>query len=434
MEEEIMPQVVSTILYILLFIVCLSFLIMIHELGHFTAAKIFKVYVMEYSIGFGPALIHKKRKTGETYFSLRIIPFGGYVSMYGEGVELPEGQVIDESRSLEKIKAWKRAIILVAGVTMNAVLALHLFFIYNVACSSKQLYLRNMDIAENSKAAEAGLVSKDVIALNSEVDSNTDEWYVKENKTYYLLDNAATVKYTDSTTETVYAFIDTKDIKNFKDIQLNLFIVLFRQATGDQTLKVDYGHNIPYNEKFVSVTIDFKTVTKWDEKEEKGVEFASHPIEIERTSEGKLEDFGYSLYLQVNKPLPFFKAIGQSFVDFGESSTLIVRAIGTLFTKDTWNSLGGIIAIGFESTSVLQNLGIGKYIYLWGALSVNLAIVNLLPFPGLDGYQLLVLAVESITKKKIPNKVKTIVSIVGLGLLFTFMIVLVVKDIITYLF
>ena len=406
---------------------------MIHELGHFTAAKIFKVYVMEYSIGFGPALIHKKRKTGETYFSLRVIPFGGYVSMYGEGVELPEGQVVDENRSLEKAKAWKRAIILAAGVTMNAVLALNLFFIYNVACSNKQLYLRNMMIAEGSKAAEAGLVTKDVIALQSEVDSNTDEWYVKENTTYYLLDNAATVSYTDSTNETVYAFIDTKDVKNFKDIELNRFIVLFRQATGESTLKVNYLDQVPYDAKFVSVTIDFKTVTKWDDKGQKGVEFASHPITINRSSEGGLEDFGYSLYLQVNKPLPFFKAIGQSFIDFGESSTMIFRALGSLFTKDTWNSLGGIIAIGFESTSVLQNLGIGKYIYLWGALSVNLAIINLLPFPGLDGYQLVVLAIESITKKKIPNKVKTIVSIVGLGLLFTFMIVLVVKDIITYM-
>ena len=406
---------------------------MIHELGHFTAAKIFKVYVMEYSIGFGPALIHKKRKTGETYFSLRVIPYGGYVSMYGEGVELPEGEVIDESRSLEKAKAWKRAIILAAGVTMNAILALNLFFIYNVACSNKQLYLRNMDIAEGSKAEVAGLVTKDVIALGSEVDPNTEEWYVKDNTTYYLLDNAGTVKYTDTTEETVYAFIDTKDIKNFKDIQLNRFIVLFSKATGEGTLKVDYKKQIPYDAKFASVTIDFKTVTKWDDKGEKGVEFASHPIEINR-SEGQLEDFGYSLYLQVNKPLPFFKAIGQSFVDFGESSTMIFRALGSLFTKETWNSLGGIIAIGFESTSVLQNFGIGKYIYLWGALSVNLAIINLLPFPGLDGYQLVVLAIESITKKKIPNKVKTIVSIVGLGLLFTFMIVLVVKDIITYLF
>lgn len=428
-----MPQVLSTILYILLFILCLSILIMIHELGHFTAAKIFKVYVMEYSIGFGPALIHKKRKTGETYFSLRIIPFGGYVSMYGEGVELPEGQQIDESRSLEKAKAWKRAIILVAGVTMNAVLALHLFFIKNVACSDKQLYLRNMSVTEGSKADEAGLKTLDIIALDDEVDANKDEWYVKDNKTYYLLDNAAIVNYADATTETVYAFVDTKDIKNFKDIQMNRFIVLFRQATGEQTLKVDYKNRVPYDATFVSVTIDFKTVTKFNEDGTKGIEFESHPITINRV-EGELEDFGYSLYLQVNKPLPFFKAIGQAFVDFGESSTLIFRALGTLFTKDTWNSLGGIVAIGFESTSVLQNLGIGKYIYLWGALSVNLAIINLLPFPGLDGYQLLVLAVESITKKKIPNKVKTIVSIVGLGLLFTFMIVLVVKDIITYLF
>ena len=87
------------VVYILLFIVCLSLLIMIHELGHFTAAKIFKVYVMEYSIGFGPALIHKKRKDGETYFSLRAIPFGGYVSMFGEEVQLEEGQTIDKSRS-----------------------------------------------------------------------------------------------------------------------------------------------------------------------------------------------------------------------------------------------------------------------------------------------------------------------------------------------
>ena len=428
-----MPQVLSTILYILLFIVCLSILIMIHELGHFTAAKIFKVYVMEYSIGFGPALIHKKRQTGETYFSLRVIPFGGYVSMYGEGVELPEGTVVDENRSLEKIKKWKRAIILAAGVTMNAVLALNLFFIQRVSCSSKQLYLRNMTITEGSKADLAGLETLDIIALNDEVDSKTEEWYVKENTNYYLLDNAATVKYKDSTEEVVYAFIDTTDVKNFTDIQMNRFIVLFSKVTGESTLKVDFKKQIPYDESFVSVTIDFKTVTKFDEKTQKGTEFESHSIEVERTSEGALEDFGYSMYLQVNKPMSFFKAIGQSFVDFGESSTLIFRALGSLFTKDTWNSLGGIVAIGFESTGVLQNLGIGPYIHLWGVLSVNLAIVNLIPFPGLDGYQLLVLAIEAIFKKKIPNKVKTIVSIVGLGLLFTFMIVLVVKDIITYM-
>ena len=95
--------------------------------------------------------------------------------------------------------------------------------------------------------------------------------------------------------------------------------------------------------------------------------------------------------------------------------------------------MGGIVAVGFETTSVLQNFGWGKFIYIWGALSVNLAIINLLPFPGLDGWQLLVLIVEGTTKKKIPNKVKTIVSIVGLALLFTFMGVLLFKDVFRYI-
>ena len=85
-----------------------------------------------------------------------------------------------------------------------------------------------------------------------------------------------------------------------------------------------------------------------------------------------------------------------------------------------------------QTTSVLQNFGFGKFLYIWGVISVNLAIVNLLPFPGLDGWQLLVLGVEAIAHKKIPDKVKNIVSIIGIGLLFAFMIVLVVKDVFTY--
>lgn len=89
--------------------------------------------------------------------------------------------------------------------------------------------------------------------------------------------------------------------------------------------------------------------------------------------------------------------------------------------------------MGFETTSVLQNYGFSKYLYVWGALSVNLAIVNLLPFPGLDGWQILVLIVEGITRKKIPDKAKRIMSYIGLGLLFTLMAVLVIKDIFTYI-
>ena len=154
-------NILMIILYILLFIFCLSVLIMVHEAGHLVTAKIFKVYCLEYSIGFGPALIHKKRKGGETFFSLRTIPFGGYVSMYGEGVELPEGVEVDSSRSLEGIKKWKKCIILVAGVTMNAVLALVLFFISEVAFQKHEFYADTVKIEKDSIAEVYGLKDMD---------------------------------------------------------------------------------------------------------------------------------------------------------------------------------------------------------------------------------------------------------------------------------
>ena len=86
------------------------------------------------------------------------------------------------------------------------------------------------------------------------------------------------------------------------------------------------------------------------------------------------------------------------------------------------------------TTSTLQNFGVGMFLYYWGFISVNLAIFNLLPFPGLDGWQLLVLIIEGTTRKKIPEKVKNIVSFIGLALLLILMGALVIKDLVRYVF
>jgi len=112
-----------------------------------------------------------------------------------------------------------------------------------------------------------------------------------------------------------------------------------------------------------------------------------------------------------------------------------VKAIGQLFTsKDAWKQTGGIVAVAVETTGVLQNFGFARFLYVWAFISVNLAVFNLLPFPGLDGWQLLVTFVEAATRKKIPDKVKNIVSLIGLGLLLLLMGVLVVKDVARYFF
>ena len=188
-------QVLSTILYILLFIVFLSVLIIVHELGHLAAAKAFNVYCLEYSVGMGPLLFKFKRKNGETQFSLRGIPFGGYVSMYGEGVELPEGVEVPPERSLNNIKWWKRAIILVAGVTMNSILAITFFFISNCIPQQTYDYINQVAIKESSVAYNAGLRNEDYIKV--------ENWqYYDEvanvQRTYFLADTATTFDGNDS--------------------------------------------------------------------------------------------------------------------------------------------------------------------------------------------------------------------------------------------
>ena len=414
-------QILMTILYILLFLLFLSILIVIHELGHLAAAKAFNVYCLEYSIGMGPLLFKHKRKNGETQFSIRAIPFGGYVSMYGEGVELPEGVTVDESRSLNGIKPWKRAIVLLAGVTMNAVLALVFFAISN-ACPQEALYKDFLTVAESSAAADAGM--KDGTLYYYELTKYHDD-VANADKEALVFDREATINGDDSTKyAAVFNFLDLKGFKDERDVSRYLFIY---PLAGDD---VDFA-NLVKPETINYVDIHLTSVSK----DENGEYFkdTSYAFRVNQ-SDGKYQSFGCSLYYEKWQN-NFGQVVKGTFTDFGECSILLFRAIGDLFTSaDAWNNIGGIVAVGFETTSVLQNLGFGKFLFYWGFISVNLAIFNLLPFPGLDGWQLLVLIIESTTRQKIPEKVKNIVSFIGLGLLLLLMGVVVVKDLIKYVF
>ena len=145
------------VISLLLFFIALGVLITIHEFGHFFAANSFNVYCSDFSIGFGPKICNIKRKKGETTFKIGIIPVGGYVSMYGEGVDLPNGVNIPKSRSLEGISRWKRLIIMASGIIMNFVLAYIIFFLCN-ACfiqySTPYLNVINVSNQEAYRSSE----------------------------------------------------------------------------------------------------------------------------------------------------------------------------------------------------------------------------------------------------------------------------------------
>ena len=131
-----MNTFLTILVSILEIIVILGVLISLHEAGHLAMAKLFDVYCFEYSIGFGPKLLKKRRKRGETFFCISALPLGGYVSMYGEEESIPEGygvESIDPSRALPNKPKWQQAIIMVAGVTVNFILGLVLIFISDIA-------------------------------------------------------------------------------------------------------------------------------------------------------------------------------------------------------------------------------------------------------------------------------------------------------------
>ena len=148
-------------------IILLGFLIFIHELGHFTVAKLCKVKVNEFSIGFGPTIWKKQGK--ETKYAIRLIPLGGFVSMEGE-----EEQSENEG-SFSKASIPKRIAIVVAGATVNIIFGVCIYFILAVTSGP---YLSNEIDAtiDNYAAKEAGLQSGDkIIEVNGkEINSKHD--------------------------------------------------------------------------------------------------------------------------------------------------------------------------------------------------------------------------------------------------------------------
>ena len=519
-----------TFLYILLFVVFLSSLIMIHELGHLLTAKMFKVYCFEYAIGFGPKLLSFKRKNGETRFSLRAIPFGGFVSMYGESETLPEGLEVDPSRSLLAIKKWKRAIIMVAGVTMNFVLALVMFQIYEVAFPHYQTHYAHVSITEGSLASEKGLKNNDFLYssfINAEEgslvfyddaavikysDDTTEEAYFGFNYSNFTYKDASltslSVAYTSTVVNTITTDYDALTIASIKAgsfeadrvytikgyviametvDNVHYFLmgdnfgeqegVLFKIASFDGSANLfatmPIGAEVTVNGKVEQMTFKKDTITgvnfsnykfrsisvakgdllskKKSGATPKSISFNTYVVDESALSGRGKSTINFDLALtekdgayvlpnnlgmsmQIDKYyLSYGESVKATFNDFGTSSSLIFRTLGRMFyDSSVWNEMGGIIAVGVETTRTLKDYGFGDFIRIWAMISVNLGIVNLLPFPGLDGWQLLVVAVEGIFRKEIPQKVKTWFSIIGLALLFALMIVVVVKDVIRY--
>ena len=445
-------EILTTILSLILFFIALGVLVSIHELGHLIAAKSFNVYCSDYSIGFGPKIFKHKRKNGETTFSIGLLPLGGYVSMYGEEGEAPDGINIPRSRSLEGIKRWKRIVIMAAGIVMNFVLAYIIFFIsavcfpnidnfyINVVGINDETSFKTHVKDENNNELNNELLTffetnpamnVDVLTIEVLDSSNT----VKTVSPQYYIINSASVEY-NGKSNYVLAF-DVANF-NFNDTDLAQYIRIFEgyTYTVGEELPTNYqniyhvvnNEIVPFNEgetfniPLLNDDLTLKEVSLNSNDEIKAlITFRSgnsennEPIQnkvnvtfkkdatnvFERIGFGPVVNYSYLGW-------DSFRVAGENWV---ESTTLVSNALIDLFSKsEAWNNVGGPIAIFTQTTTILTNSPFYVYLNSWGIISVNLALFNLLPFPGLDGWQILVEIIEGIVNgfyklhKKIKNK------------------------------
>ena len=338
-------------------ILLFSFLIFIHELGHFLAAKASGVRVNEFSMFMGPAIF--KKQVGDTLYAVRCIPIGGYCAMEGENEDT------EDPHSFQKASWWKRLIILVAGSFMNLLAGLMIFAI--VFAPAKQFAVPTIDSVETgcTVVRDGGLQIGDEFI---EVDG--EKIYVQSDFSMILYLNPG----------------DTHDLVVLRD-----------------------GKKIVFNDYKME-----KHLFPGEETERYGFTFG-----VEDANFGNKLEYTFKSALNVVRNVRL---------------SLQMMVTGKAGLQDMTGPVG-IVQIMSDSAASSPTLldAILNVLYIGGFLAINLAVMNLLPIPALDGGRvvglLITTAIEAITRKKLDAKYEGYIHGIGMILLLALMAIMLFKDI-----
>ncbi|OHA79520.1 MAG: hypothetical protein A2747_03710 [Candidatus Yonathbacteria bacterium RIFCSPHIGHO2_01_FULL_44_41] len=357
---------------IILFIVILAALILVHELGHFIAAKRAGVRVDEFGIGFPPRLWQKK--IGETVYSVNAFPIGGFVKIFGEDPNDESMKGKDSARSLTHKKRYVQAWIIGAGVVFNLLFAWLLISVgfmiglpYSVDDSQYGARVQNpsltiTQIMPNSPAQKAGLKGGDIIVgLVSREDTLTNP-----------------------RVETTQKFIASHEE----------VVLTYLRGTETKTALVRGEDGVIDGRRAIGISMDIVGMLKLPVHEAFYVGLSTTASITVAMTVGILE---------------FFKNI---FIGQGSLEGLA-------------GPVGIVGIVGDAST-----LGFVHLLSLTAIISINLAIINLLPFPALDGGRLFFLLIEAIKRTPIKPEVANIANGIGFLVLIAFMVFITFHDVV----
>lgn len=340
---------------IVVFLVLLSVLVLVHELGHFLAARAFGIKVNEFGLGLPPRAWGKKK--GETIYSLNWIPLGGFVSLWGE-----DDQDNKAEGSFGSANRLKRFIVLIAGVTMNFLLGLLVFTV---------VYMRGVDVptgnillshvVTNSPAAQAGLKDGDVVV-------NVDG-------------------------KSVHSFSDFQDeTKSHLGKQMS---VVVSRGGQQYPVKVTPRENAPAGQGALGVVLDQQTTHR---------SFPIWQAPIEGTKQAM--NITYQMV------------------------TYIGGLAHDLFLGNTKaaDQVAGPVGIAYVTYQGIQ-LGPDFVWQLLGLLSLNLAIVNLLPIPALDGGRIVFVLISSAMRRDFYPKIESYIHRFGLIAILLLFVLITYNDV-----
>jgi regulator of sigma E protease len=358
----------------LLVVAILVFLIVVHELGHFVAAKLFRVRVEEFGIGYPPRAFTLGR-IGTTEYTLNWIPFGGFVRLFGDIGESQRGKgsLVDANRAVQ-------AVILIAGVAMNAIAAWALFTV--------ALHVGIPRVVETPMPGEpARLVIASVIP-----GSPADFSGVVAGDEILWLGDEKEVALAELTPEAFSGFVSTR---------------------GGKPLTLVYKHG--------------------DEVKEAEI-IPAHAVVPEAVGRPTL---GIGIVLISAQPLSWggaareaFTTTKNAFITVGSGLWGIVQRIssGSPAISDIVGPIGLVGIVGDAAEN-----GFGNVVALAAFISVNLTIINLLPIPALDGGRLFLLLGETIARRSAPKLVLQLMNALGVALIVVLMITVTFNDVVRLL-
>lgn len=451
MEEIKITSVLTTIALILIGVLLFELIIFIHEFGHFITAKKSGIKVNEFSLGMGPKIFSFGK--GETKYSLRIFPIGGFCAMEGEDEESPE------PRAFNNAKVWKRMIVVIAGAVMNIILGFVLMFVVVVqqdAYTSTEV----QSFPATSFSSCTGLQSGDVIkeingygistsmdfnypistAELKTVDGSTLEIYKEDcgNNLYNMavslvqdknnkLSDEQVSKVNELLSKSTIEIVKAKSKEDAYSIYENYYKKI-NDACGIKDYKVE---KIVEKETRKRYTADILVERNGEEKLLKNVQFFTYI-----TKDNSDPQVSIDFYV---KPIEktFGSVISQTFKQTISTCKMIYASLGGLLTgkfglKDMSGPIGiasAVTTVASESLSSGFMSAVNSIIYVMMIITVNLGLFNMLPFPALDGGRFVFLIIEAIRGKSVPRKVEAIVNGIGMGLLILLMILITANDI-----